>query len=422
MKTKSLSAPGHALRLGKLAALTIVLVGLTAVSSTSFAQCLPPPSGLVGWWPGDENANDIIGGNNGTLVNGTGFAPGKVGSAFKFNGTNNYVQIPDSAALKPANITVEAWVKFDSLFPPGANVGLEYIVFKKNSRAGNFEGYTLYKSYSGTNHLFVFLVSSAAGVPKPSASITQVITGLFYHVVGTYDGSVMRLYVNGVLESTNVANFPLDYGTRPVFIGTSGESSYDGKLSGLVDEVSIYNRALSAGEIAAIYAAGSSGKCTAMPEILTQPQNQLGYYGGTATFTVSARGDAPLTYQWRNGNNPIGSATTNTMLTLTNLQSTNAGNYTVIVSNSFGSVTSSPPANLSVNLAGVSIALYPGVTIDGVIGLTYGIQSTTNLANTNSWIGRTNLTLSVTPLIWSDYQPAPSQTFYRVLPGPIPIP
>ena len=156
------------------------------------------------------------------------------------------------------------------------------------------------------------------------------------------------------------------------------------------------------------------------PIITSQPQSQLGYWGQSVTFFVGAI-PLPLSYQWQSNGAAIFGATNQT-LALTNLQNSFAAGYTVVVANSYGSVTSAPPANLTINPAGVAIALYPGVKIDGVVGFTYGIQSTTNLSNPNSWIGRTNLTLSVPSVIWSDYQPSPTQTFYRVLQGPIPIP
>jgi alpha-tubulin suppressor-like RCC1 family protein len=77
------------------------------------------------------------------------------------------------------------------------------------------------------------------------------------------------------------------------------------------------------------------------PAITTQPQNQTSFAGGTATFTVVATGTAPLTYQWRfNGNNLSGQ--TASSLVLQNLQNANAGAYSVVVANPYGSVTSAP--------------------------------------------------------------------------------
>src|SRR5215471_11038156 len=69
--------------------------------SAAAATCASPPSGLVGWWPAEGNANDIIGTNNGTLLGGaTASAAGMVGNTFTFDGTNSYVRITDSPALE----------------------------------------------------------------------------------------------------------------------------------------------------------------------------------------------------------------------------------------------------------------------------------------------------------------------------------
>jgi hypothetical protein len=95
-------------------------------------------------------------------------------------------------------------------------------------------------------------------------------------------------------------------------------------FNGLLDEVSIYNRALTASEIQAIYAAGSGGKCPPFPtppSITTQPTNQTVTVGGAATFSVTTTGLLPLNYQWRfNGTNLSGA--TNTSLRLTNVSLT----------------------------------------------------------------------------------------------------
>src|SRR6266404_2043280 len=71
--------------------------------------CAPSPPGIVSWWPGDGNANDIVGGNNGTLVGGVTFAAGEVGQAFGFNGSD-YAEAAASSSLNVPQITIEAWI------------------------------------------------------------------------------------------------------------------------------------------------------------------------------------------------------------------------------------------------------------------------------------------------------------------------
>ena len=83
----------------------------TAVLTVSpGSPCDPLPSGIVTWWPGENNAVDIIGGNNGTLMNGTGFASGEVGTAFNFNGVNQYL-VANPAA--PSNLGVRVQWRYD---------------------------------------------------------------------------------------------------------------------------------------------------------------------------------------------------------------------------------------------------------------------------------------------------------------------
>ena len=79
--------------------------------------CAPEPSGLISWWPGEGDANDIVGANNGTLVNGVSFVLGEVGQAFSFDGESSYVSIPDSPSLDSftTSITIETWIKVNQL-------------------------------------------------------------------------------------------------------------------------------------------------------------------------------------------------------------------------------------------------------------------------------------------------------------------
>ncbi|MCY7374975.1 MAG: carboxypeptidase regulatory-like domain-containing protein [Pyrinomonadaceae bacterium] len=224
------------------------------------AACTTAPDEIVSWYQGESNAADSHGANNGA-ASGATYVAAKVGRGFKFDGVDDKVEIPDAASLKPAKVSVETWVRFDSLTSNttgGAPNGTQYLVFKKNSRVNNFEGYALLKY---PNNRLVFAVTDANGVTGfADSGTTLATTGEFYHVVGSFDGSRVRLYVNGNQVGSADAPVTLDYGTRPLFLGTSGVT-YDGKFNGVLDEVTIYNDNLSANTISRLYNAGSVGKC-----------------------------------------------------------------------------------------------------------------------------------------------------------------
>src|SRR5438477_3006592 len=146
----------------------IFLMSATSCLQAEAAGCSPAGAGLVAWWPGDGNATDIVGTNNGILQGGaTANRSGLIASAFTFDGTNNYIQFPDSAVFHPTNLTIEAWVRFsglDSQAFGGSPPGDQYIVFKQNSRSGGFEGFDLSKTRVGTSDVFRFMATSASGV------------------------------------------------------------------------------------------------------------------------------------------------------------------------------------------------------------------------------------------------------------------
>jgi hypothetical protein len=149
------------------------------------------------------------------------------------------------------------------------------------------------------------------------------------------------------------------------------------------------------------------------PELQAQPQPQLGYWGKTATFTVTGLNFGPFTYQWYHNGILIPNAT-NVTLTLLDLSLADAGNYRVVVGNSFGSLTSDD-ANLEISPAAISLKMYAGVIIDGVVGRTYRIERRSDLSQTNVWITMTNLTLTSPVQAWIDPGSAGNpHGFYRV--------
>lgn len=133
-----------------------------------------------------------------------------------------------------------------------------------------------------------------------------------------------------------------------------------------------------------------------------------------ATLTASAVGSGELSYQWFKDGAAIPSGTSATLMFPT-VQLTDAGLYSVVVSSPWGSATNTP-AQLVVNPANISLAMYAGVTIDGVAGYTYGIQYSTDLRNTNAWVTVTNYTLSLPVETWIDFESAGGlKRFYRVV-------
>src|ERR1035438_7520122 len=169
----------------------------------------------------------------------------------------------------------------------------------------------------------VLFVDCSVAVAAGSLSVMDVQPAALSEGVNTHQ--------QGAAELLGLArvSFPQDYGTNDLFFGSSGQSDWDHKFAGTLDEVSLYNRALTASEIAAIYAADAGGKCQEAA-VLASPQSQTVLVGSNVTLTVTAVGPA-LSYQWFfNGTNALAGAT-DSMLSLTNLSLFQSGSYTVVV-------------------------------------------------------------------------------------------
>jgi Concanavalin A-like lectin/glucanases superfamily len=256
-----------------LAFITLILAVFGALPSLAGGNCAPAPAGVIGWWAGDGNANTLIGTNNGALQGtATATSPGINASCFTFDGTNSFIAISNSVLLQPTNLTIEAWIRFSGLDSSGSSApGDQYIVFKQNSRSGDFEGFDLGKGRTGGVDYFRFIVTSSSGVSAEIHSATLISTGVWYHVAAVRGSNFTQIYINGQLERQTNVSFAQDYGNLPVYFGTTGQNFWDHRFKGNLDEVTIYNRALSSNEIAAIYSAGNTGKCK-QPDFSLQPQ------------------------------------------------------------------------------------------------------------------------------------------------------
>jgi hypothetical protein len=157
------------------------------------------------------------------------------------------------------------------------------------------------------------------------------------------------------------------------------------------------------------------------PSIVTPFTGVVTDWGQNTTLSIVAWGSGPLTFQWYDNGIVIPNAT-NSTLNFAAIQFTNAGSYSVVVSSSLGSVTNTA-AQVVVNPAGVSLGLYPGLTIIGTVGYTYNIQSNPDLTNPNGWITVATVTLWQPTQFWVDVNsnaasPTNQHRYYRVLPVP----
>ena len=203
----------------------------------------PPVTGLVasygfdngtGTTTPDQSGNN----NNGTLTNATWAGPtaGRYGNALSFNGTNAFVNVPHSTSLGfTAGMTLEAWVR-----PAALGGGYRTVLIKE--RPGYY-GWALYSNEDTNRPSSHVYTSSEAG----AIGNAQLPANAWSHLAATYDGSVLALYVNGVQAATVLASGPIISATGAFKIG--GNAVWAEWFNGLIDEVRVYNRALSAAEI-----------------------------------------------------------------------------------------------------------------------------------------------------------------------------
>ncbi len=246
------------------------------------APCFSTPANLVSSWSAEGNANDKQGLNNGTLQNGTTFSSGKIGQAFSLDGLNDYVRIPDSASLHPGNVTLEAWINFSA--NPGVNV-----IFAKTVGNGVLDSHAVF--YEGGRLQAVIGDLNSEG-PRLQYAFAPVL-GIWYHVAYTFDdaSNTQVLYLNGVAAVTGTVTKSIGYDNHPFLIGADTENGAEGTFPfpGLIDETSIYDRALSQAEIQSIFSAGTSGKCgsSAIQSLSFNPNPVNGGQVSTGTVTLN---------------------------------------------------------------------------------------------------------------------------------------
>ena len=234
---------------GRLLILASDAVGVTGVVMTT-------DPGLVGHWKMDEGGGsqlrDMSGwGNDADVVGSPAWVKGFQGSALALDGSSHAV-VSDQAGLDVSTgLTLSAWIQ------PSAQTDQDLI-----SRAvtNSVDGYTLGLSSSSSatapGTVFLRLNQATSGSAFQLSSVSQYpATGLAWmHVAATYDGTTMRMYINGVEESSIPG--PVSIATNAVDFGIGAQSDGANPFHGVFDDVRVYNRALSASEIAAFSAQG----------------------------------------------------------------------------------------------------------------------------------------------------------------------
>lgn len=242
---------------------TLALILGLLVPHAGGQTCALPPKGLVSWWTADGTTLDFLGNNNGTAVPSITYAAGEVADAFSFAGTQ-YIDVPRSASLEPANVTVDAWVKASS---PGTG---KYIL-SKGGVDNTAASYALYTGSGITGEGLFFYVydgTGPTGVHLSPDGGTGVWDGNWHHVAGSYDGTDVHLFVDGKEVGTGTpTTAAIAYGladTNDFFIGIYDPGCadcVDTHFPGEIDEVEVFNKALSATNIASIFNAQTAGKC-----------------------------------------------------------------------------------------------------------------------------------------------------------------
>jgi len=271
-------------------------------------SCVAP----VGEWKLDEgtgtSANDTSGNaNTGTLGTGSSaptWSTGKIGKGLNFDGTDDYVSVADSSSLSPSQVTVETWAKFNSIADGKTIVakdkssGQSYMIAIGVANAGYLE----FATYNGAWY----------GAKVLSSTIS---TNTWYHIVGSYDGTNLRLYVNGVLQNTASGPASIDYtaglSDKRLTIGRYYASGIGSNyFNGSVDEVKIYNYARTAAQVAWDYNRGGPVARYKLDECAGPTANDASGNGNNGTITIGSLGsqsslgtcvDGSSTSAWYNG-------------------------------------------------------------------------------------------------------------------------
>lgn len=333
-----------------------LLTAIAAISlATSTLAQVPnyvPTNGLVGWWPFNGNANDESGtGNNGTINNATLTTDrfGQANKAYSFNGNSSYIEVLHNSSQNLSNaVSFSLWIN-----PPDytTNNNQTRIPLSKmrtiNTYGIGFETVDGIGSCCGPQ--FFANNNTGSGGLNYEDTVTLVASS-WTHLVGTYDGSTLKLYKNAVLLGSVTGVLNLSSTIQNLYFGREGSNAPSNYYKGLIDDIGFWNRALTQQEVTALY-----NSCQL--SVNTQPTNQTININNNVQFIVGSS-DTNTTYQWQTdlgvgfqNLNSVGqySGTTNDTLTVSNTTMSNHNQQFRCIISSGSCADTSEVAVLTVN-------------------------------------------------------------------------
>lgn len=316
--------------------------------------------GLVAYYPFNGNANDASGnGNNGTIQGGVNNGVDRFGNsnqAYAFNGLNGCVTIPNSSSLTLNNsCSFTCWVFFNEIDRFTSGYDWQALFTKDN--------------YGSLGLMF----NNEADILRDYASGSTIDTvwatvsaQTWYQVVVTVTNQMEICYINGESAGSGTLSGSFAGNTNTLVLGENNPTgpSLEGPiypLDGSLDDVRIYNRALSSNEVAQLYTFETSPVA-----ITNQPESVTNDPGDTVVLSVGTSGGNPQDYTWYFSGTNVDNGT-NSILTIPNISQPYFGNYYVVVTNAFSSVTSSvatifEPATITVQPTNVVVSLQSPAT------------------------------------------------------------
>jgi hypothetical protein len=324
-----------------------VLVNGSQVSSTVNVAVTDDPAAnvtnnLVSWWPFNTvdvsafptTTPDPWGGHplSCTDIDATALVPGQFGTAMEFDGLTRIASRTTGFPIAGnPEYSVALWVKGDGLTQSDLRV------FAEGSNTTNTPLFTLGTTINSSDKLRIY-VRSDANVAVEGISTAPVFDDTWHHVVWTDRNGVGRLYVDGVLDLTTVTynRAASVYTLNQTSVGAVQRAVPTSWCRSTIDDVAVWNRALTWTEIQSIKTAGVPAPVAAVPpDVTQQPVGRTLWAGRPLTLSIQATGTAPFTYQWFRDNNPVPTGTEATLV-LDPAAAGDSGTYFCRVTNGAG--------------------------------------------------------------------------------------